>query len=58
MKRLKPLLYILLILLLCNVVNGCSYTNRRHNLMHYRQMKNDIDEMHKTIDSWIFDLDY
>lgn len=58
MVKWKILLYILLILLLCHVVGGCSYTNRRHNLMHYRQMKEDWEEMHKTIDSWIFDVDY
>ncbi len=58
MKRIKGLLYILIILLLCYIGGGCSFTNRRHNLIHYRQMKHDFDEMHKTIDSWIFDLDY
>lgn len=58
MKKWKYLLYILIIILLCEINKGCSFTNRRHNLMHYRQMREDMEQLHKTIDSWIFDLDY
>jgi hypothetical protein len=57
MKMVRRLLYFLIIIIL--LVNiGCSYSNRRHNLKHYRQLKEDIEEIHKTIDSWVFDIDY
>ncbi|MFN7181918.1 MAG: hypothetical protein ACK4NF_04475 [Planctomycetota bacterium] len=58
MRKLRWILYIVIIIMLLTNCYGCSTTNRRHNLMHYRQMRADFEEIHKTIDSWVFDLDY
>ncbi len=57
MNKWKWILYIVIIILLFTNF-GCSITNRRHNILHYRQVREDFKEIHKTIDSWVFDLDY
>ena len=59
MRKLSKSVAVLLLVFVASSLSGCfSFVDWTHNLNHLRAWNEDLDNMHRTFDRFVFNYDY